>query len=71
MDGLSDQLNTSNISGKFGRGQLVNHISYADDRPLSFSSAGMQKLYNMIQQQLQKDTETTYQPFHRDDTANI
>ena len=26
MDGLSDQLNNSNIGGKFGSGQLVNHI---------------------------------------------
>ena len=31
MDGLSDQLNNSNIGGNFGSGQLVNHISYADD----------------------------------------
>ena len=23
----------SNIGGNFGSGQLVNHISYADDRP--------------------------------------
>ena len=26
MDGLSDQLNNSNIGGNFGSGQLVNHI---------------------------------------------
>ena len=31
MDGLSDQRNNSNIGGNFGSGQLVNHISYADD----------------------------------------
>ena len=48
MDGLSDQLNNSNIGGNFGSGQLVNHISYADDMCLlSFSSAGMQKLLNI------------------------
>ena len=28
MDGLSDQLNNSNIGGNFGSGQLVNHIRY-------------------------------------------
>ena len=51
MDGLSDQLNSSNIGGNFGSGQLVNHISYADDMCLlSFSSAGMQKLLNMCDQ---------------------
>ena len=51
MDGLSDQLNNSNIGGNFGSGQLVNHISYADDVcPLSFSSAGMQTLLNMCDQ---------------------
>ena len=26
MDGLSDQLNNSNIGGNFGSGQFVNHI---------------------------------------------
>ena len=31
MDGLSDQLNNSNIGGNFGSGQLVNNISYTDD----------------------------------------
>ena len=31
MDGLSDQLNNSNIGGNFGSGQLVNHNIYADD----------------------------------------
>ena len=31
MDGLSDQLNNTNIGGNCGSGQLVNHISYADD----------------------------------------
>ena len=31
MDDLGDQLNNSNIGGNFGNGQLVNHISYADD----------------------------------------
>ena len=40
--------NNSNIGGNFGSGQLVNHISYADDMCLlSFSSAGMQKLLNI------------------------
>ena len=40
MDGLSEQLNNSNIGS--------NHISYADDMCLlSFSSAGMQKLLNI------------------------
>ncbi len=29
MDGLSDQLNNSNIGGNFGSGQLVNHIYIA------------------------------------------
>ena len=48
MDGLSDQLNNSNIGGNFGSGQLVNHISYADDMcMLSFSSGGMHKLLNI------------------------
>ena len=48
MDDLSDQLNNSNIGGNFGSGQLVNHISYADDVCLlSFSTAGMQKLLNI------------------------
>ena len=51
MHGLSDQLNNSNIGGNFGSGQLVNHISYADDMCLlSFSSAGMQKLLNICHQ---------------------
>ena len=51
MDGLSEQLNNSNIGGNFGSGQLVNHISYADDMCLlSFSSAGMQKLLNICDQ---------------------
>ena len=51
MDGLGDQLNNSNIGGKFGSGQLINHISYADDMCLlSFSSAGMQKLLNICDQ---------------------
>ena len=51
MDGLSDQLNNSNIGGNFGRGQLVNRISYAHDMCLlSFSSAGMQKLLNICDQ---------------------
>ena len=48
MDGLSEQLNNSNIGGNFGGGRIVNHISYADDMCLlSFSSAGMQKLLNI------------------------
>ena len=35
----------------FGSGQLVNHISYADDMCLlSFSTAGMQKLLNICDQ---------------------
>ena len=47
----SDQLNNSNICGNFGSGQLVNHISYADDMCLlSFSTAGMQKLLNICDQ---------------------
>ena len=51
MDGLSDQLNNSNIGGNFGSGQLVNHTSYADDLCLlSFCSAGMQKLLNICDQ---------------------
>ena len=51
MDDLSDQLNNSNIGGNFGSGQLVNHISYADDMCLlSFSTAGMQKLLNICDQ---------------------
>ena len=51
MDDLSDQLNNSNIGGNFGSGQLVNHISYADDMCLlSFSTAGMQKLFNICDQ---------------------
>ena len=48
MDGLSDQLNNSNIGGNSGSGQLVNHISYADNVCLvSFSTTGMQKLLNI------------------------
>ena len=51
MDDLSDQLNNSNIGGNFGSGQLVNHISYADDMCLlSFSTAGIQKLLNICDQ---------------------
>ena len=51
MDDLSDQLNNSNFGGNFGSGQLVNHISYADDMCLlSFSTAGMQKLLNICDQ---------------------
>ena len=51
MDDLSDQLNNSNIGGNVGSGQLVNHISYADDMCLlSFSTAGMQKLLNICDQ---------------------
>ena len=50
MDGISDQLNNSNIGGNVCSGQLVNHISYADDMCiLSFSSAGMHKLLNMCE----------------------
>ena len=48
---FSDQLNNSNIGGNFGSGQLVNHISYADDMCLlSFSTAGMQKVLNICDQ---------------------
>ena len=51
MDGFIDHLINSNIGGNFGSGQLVNHISYADDMCiLSFSTAGMQKLLNMCDQ---------------------
>ena len=40
-----------NKKKNFGSGQLVNHISYADDMCLlSFSTAGMQKLLNMCDQ---------------------
>ena len=51
MDDLSDQLNNFNIGGNFGSGQLVNHISYDDDMCLlSFSTAGMQTLFNICDQ---------------------
>ena len=52
MDGISDQLNNSMIGGNFGSGQPVNCISFADDKMclLSFSSCGMQKLFNMCDQ---------------------
>ena len=51
MDDLSVQLNKSNIGGNVDSGQLVNHISYADEMCLlSFSTAGMQKLLNICDQ---------------------
>ena len=47
MDDLSCALNRSNIGGSIG-GEIVNHLSYADDLCLiCFSSAGMQKLLNV------------------------
>ena len=42
MDDLSWALNRSNIGGRIG-GEIVNHLSYADDLCLiCLSSAGMQ-----------------------------
>ena len=47
MDDLSCVLNRSNIGGRIG-GEIVNHLSYADDLCLiCLSSAGMQKLLNV------------------------
>ena len=47
MDNLSCALNRSNIGGRIG-GEIVNHLSYADDLCLiCLSSAGMQKLLNV------------------------
>ena len=47
MDDLSCILNRSNIGGRIG-GEIVNHLSYADDLCLiCLSSAGMQKLLNV------------------------
>ena len=47
MDDLSCVLNCSNIGGRIG-GEIVNHLSYADDLCLiCLSSAGMQKLLNV------------------------
>ena len=47
MDDLSCALNRSNIGGRIG-GEIVNHLSYADDLCLiCLSSAGMQKLLNV------------------------
>ena len=47
MDDLSCELNCSNIEGCIG-GEIVNHLSYADDLCLiCLSSAGMQKLLNV------------------------
>ena len=44
---LSCALNRSNIGGRIG-GEIVNHLSYADDLCLiCLSSAGMQKLLNV------------------------
>ena len=46
-DDLSCALNRSNIGGRIG-GEIVNHLSYADDLCLiCLSSAGMQKLLNV------------------------
>ena len=47
MDDLSCALNRSNIGAHIG-GEIVNHLSYADDLCLiCLSSAGMQKLLNV------------------------
>ena len=47
MDDPSCALNRSNIGGRIG-GEIVNHLSYADDHCLiCLSSAGMQKLLNV------------------------
>ena len=47
MDDLSCVLNRSNIGCRVG-GEIVNHLSYADDLCLiCLSSAGMQKLLNV------------------------
>ena len=47
MNDLSCALNRSNIGGRIG-GEIVNHLSYADDLCLiCLSSAGMQKLLNV------------------------
>ena len=47
MDDLSCELNRSNIGGRIG-GEIVNHLSYADDLCLiCLSSAGMQILLNV------------------------
>ena len=47
MNDFSCALNRSNIGGRIG-GEIVNHLSYADDLCLiCLSSAGMQKLLNV------------------------
>ena len=47
MDDLSCVLHRSNIGGRIG-GEIVNHLSYADDLCLiCLSSAGIQKLLNV------------------------
>ena len=47
MDDLSCALNRSNIGARIA-GEIVNHLSYADDLCLiCLSSAGMQKLLNV------------------------
>ena len=47
MDDLSCALNRSIIGGRIG-GEIVNHLSYADDLCLiCISSAGLQKLLNV------------------------
>ena len=48
MDDLSCALNRSNIRGRIV-GEIVNHLSYADDLCLiCLSSAEMQKLLNVF-----------------------
>ena len=47
MNYLSCALNRSNIGGRIG-GEIVNHLSYADDLcPICLSLAGMLKLLNV------------------------
>ena len=47
MDDLGCVLNRSNIGGRIG-GEIVNHLSYANDLCLiCLSSAGMQQLLNV------------------------
>ena len=47
LDDLSCELIRSNIGGRIG-GEIVNHLSYADDLCLiCLSSAGMQELLNV------------------------
>ena len=47
MEDFSCVLNRSNIGGRIG-GEIVNHLSYADDLCMIYlSSAGLQKLLNV------------------------